>query len=62
MMRIFCGVGQATSAREPPRIRCAQTSASISVNTVNFSLQSEIEFGRSRTGEGSSGGRKKGVV
>jgi hypothetical protein len=26
------------------------------------SLHSGIEFGRSRTGEGSSGGRKKGVV
>jgi hypothetical protein len=26
------------------------------------SLHSEIEFGRSRTREGSSGGRKKGVV
>ena len=26
------------------------------------SLDSGIEFGRSRTGKGSSGGRKKGVV
>jgi hypothetical protein len=26
------------------------------------SLHSGIEFGRSRTGEGSSGGRKRGVV
>jgi hypothetical protein len=26
------------------------------------SLHSGIEFGRSRTGKGSSGGRKKGVV
>jgi hypothetical protein len=25
-------------------------------------LHSEIEFGRGRTGEGSSGGRKKGMV
>jgi hypothetical protein len=29
---------------------------------VGSSLHSGIEFGRSRTGEGSSGGRKKGVV
>ena len=29
---------------------------------VTASLHSEIEFGRSRTGEGSSGERKKGVV
>ncbi len=29
---------------------------------VSSSLHSGIEFGRSRTGEGFSGGRKKGVV
>jgi hypothetical protein len=40
--------------------------SSVGVGTVwggeGSSLHSGIEFGRSRTGEGSSGGRKKGVV
>ena len=31
------------------------------VGGVGSSLHSGIEFGRSRTGDGSSGGRKKGV-
>jgi hypothetical protein len=39
--------------------------SSVGAGTVwggGSSLHSGIEFGRSRTGEGSSGGRKKGVV
>ncbi len=34
----------------------------VNVILYSSSLHSGIEFGRSKTGKGSSGGRKKGVV
>jgi hypothetical protein len=42
--------------------RSKSSGGSFATSRRSKSLHSGIEFGRSRTGEGSSGGRKRGVV
>jgi hypothetical protein len=65
MSRVLCGLvcpSQNTNGLLPLTLALNHVQSKNLLFGGGSSLHSGIEFGRSRTGEGSSGGRKKGVV